>query len=207
MKTLALELSSARGSIALLDGAAEKFARTFANDRKHSGLFFENLQRCLQEHGNPDRIVVGLGPGSYAGTRIAIAAAIGLGAAANAELLGVSSVCGIETDAPEYCVIGDARRQTFFFAEVHQRRCVAGPDLGTESELVARLETIALPVFSTEVLPAFPRAQVSYPSARLLAEMAATSSDQLVPAPLEPMYLRAPHITYPKTPPNLIARP
>jgi tRNA A37 threonylcarbamoyladenosine modification protein TsaB len=81
MKILALELSSSIGSIAWIDDAADPFSTTFANDRKHSGLFFENLERCLLRFGNPELIVVGLGPGSYAGTRIAIATAIGLEAA------------------------------------------------------------------------------------------------------------------------------
>lgn len=67
MKILALELSSGRGSLAWLEKDREPFVCSFANDRKHSGLFFENLQRCSRKFGAPDVIVVGLGPGSYAG--------------------------------------------------------------------------------------------------------------------------------------------
>src|SRR5436309_11099743 len=78
MKTLALELSSARGSIALFDGDKEEFFREWPNDRKNSGPFFEHLAEVQKKYGNPDIIIVGLGPGSYAGTRIAISAAIGL---------------------------------------------------------------------------------------------------------------------------------
>src|SRR4051812_26185638 len=77
MKILALELSSARGSIALLDGEII-FERDWPNDRKNSGLFFENLKAVSEEFGSPSVILVGLGPGSYAGSRIAISAAIGL---------------------------------------------------------------------------------------------------------------------------------
>ena len=205
MKILALELSSARGSIAFHGVDGESFSRSFANDRKHSGLFFENLQSALQAHGNPDRIVVGLGPGSYAGTRIAIATAIGLEAVSKAQLVGLPSLCGMETDEKDYWVIGDARRQTFFFAHVRDRRCISGPELCTEAELAERLQAISLPVFSSEALPAFTGAEIGYPSATVLVEIAAAGSDQIVLAPLEPIYLRAPHITYPTAPQNLTA--
>jgi tRNA A37 threonylcarbamoyladenosine modification protein TsaB len=98
-------------------------------------LFFENLQRCSREFGAPDVIVVGLGPGSYAGVRIAIAAAVGLRAASTAKLAGIASVCGMDTAAREYCVIGDARRESFFFARVSDGRLVEGPSLHSRAEL------------------------------------------------------------------------
>src|SRR5207244_6693418 len=78
MKILALELSSARGGLALRDDEKEEFFREWANDRKNSGPFFEYLAEVQKEFGKPDTIIVGLGPGSYAGTRIAISAAVGL---------------------------------------------------------------------------------------------------------------------------------
>ena len=118
MKTMAFELSSRQGSIALMEDDAVSFDQTFANDRKHSGLFFENLRLCVQQFGAPDAIVVGLGPGSYAGVRIAIATAVGLRTAALATLCGVPSICALEVEAREYFVIGDARRQSFFLARV-----------------------------------------------------------------------------------------
>ena len=101
MKVLGLELSSARGSIAWLENETELFVQEFANDRKHSGLFFESLQGSIARFGKADRIVVGLGPGSYAGTRIAIATAIGLQTATGAELIGLPSICAMPTDAAE----------------------------------------------------------------------------------------------------------
>ena len=200
MKVLALELSSSRGSIALRDGAEDRcFTAEFANDRKHSGLFFENLQRCIGEMGAPERIVVGLGPGSYAGTRIAIAAAIGLQAATGAQLLGRPSISALPTDALEYCVIGDARRQSFFFARVHERRCAEGPELCSDAELRERLNTLTGPIFSSDPLLAFPAAKLLHPSAIVLAQIASDESHEMKSAPLEPIYLREPHITRPRS--------
>ncbi len=198
MRTLALELSSAQGSIALLDGEQRLFVSEWANDRKDSGPFFENLQGCLQEFGNPERIVVGLGPGSYAGTRIAIAAAIGLQAATGAALIGLASLCAMPTTASKYVVVGDARRGSFFFALVEERRCIEGPLICTQDELTGRVATLDCPVVAAEPLPKFPTVVLIYPSAILLAHLATAASISIVP--LEPIYLREPHITFPAGP-------
>ena len=114
MKILALELSTTRGSLAWLYDNVE-VAREWLNDRQNSAAFFENLDALTNEFGDPETIIVGLGPGSYAGTRIAISAAIGLQLSSGARLIGFPSVCAIECDADEYCAIGDARRKSFFF--------------------------------------------------------------------------------------------
>src|SRR6266446_9895850 len=106
MKILALELSTARGSLAWLDGETE-LARDWPNDRKNSAVFFENLDNVVKKFGAAQIIVVGLGPGSYAGTRIAISAAIGLQVASGATLIGYPSICAF-ANAAEYGVIGDA---------------------------------------------------------------------------------------------------
>ena len=199
MKILAIDLSAGRGSIAWSDEAGEAFDATFANDRKHSGLFFENLQQTLQRFGTPELIAVGLGPGSYAGTRIAIATASGLAAATGARLCGVSSVRAFETEAGDYSVVGDARRQSFFFAHVSGRECIEGPLLYTRDELLDRLGRSAHPVLASEEIADLRAAILSYPSARVLAEIARRAPDAIATQPLEPIYLREPHITYPKT--------
>jgi len=192
MKILALELSSAQGSIAWLDGERDPFAVSFSNDRKHSGLFFENLQRCRQQFGLPDLIVVGLGPGSYAGVRIAIAAAVGLRMASAAKLIGLPSICAIDAGAREYCAIGDARRQSFFFARVTRGRLLEGPTLHAIAELEAKIADSPVP----EPLAQFPQAVVAFPSARRLGELARDQVDEISDSqPLEPIYLREPHIT------------
>lgn len=196
MTTLGLELSSAKGSVAFLDEEKSLFVAEFANDRKHSGLFFENLRNCQEKFGNPDRIVVGLGPGSYAGTRIAIAAAIGLQTATGAELVGLPSICAMPTKTAAYAVIGDARRQTFFYALVSERRCIDGPLLCTPEELKERLGRLGCPVFSAEPLPRFPGVSRLHPSAFVLAQLKTATSVSAMP--LEPIYLREPHITQPR---------
>lgn len=199
MKVLALELSTARGSLAWLDNDVE-LAREWRNDRKNSGALFENLEALTKKFGAPQTIIVGLGPGSYAGTRIAISTAIGLEFSSGARLIGFPSICAMECDADEYCVIGDARRQSFFFARIRGQELVEGPTLYSESEMKAKLDTLesAIPIFASELLPQFDRAVVRYPSALVLARVAQRPQRSFHFPPLEPTYLREPHITIPK---------
>lgn len=201
MRILALELSSEQGSVAWIENSRALFMRSFANNRKHSGLFFENLRDCLERRESPDCIVVGIGPGSYAGVRIAIATAVGLRAASTGTLVGIPSICAIETNARDYCVIGDARRESFFWGRISDGRLIEGPSLHTEVELAGRTRESSLPVYVSGPLPQFPRATMAYPSAQRLAELA---RDRIPPMTdsqsLEPIYLREPHITVPRTP-------
>jgi tRNA threonylcarbamoyl adenosine modification protein YeaZ len=201
MKTLALEISTAQGSIAWRDDGEALFDGRFAADRKHSGAFFENVQQCLKRFGRPEKIIVGLGPGSYAGVRIAIATALGLRSASKAQLAGIPSICALDVETRDYRVIGDARRQTFFFAKVESGKLIEGPTLKTAAEMEATIGESTLPVYASEPLTRFPVAKLAYPSAGRLVEIAGLHADNIDGA-LEPIYLREPHITMAKVTPG-----
>jgi len=132
MKIMALELSSGAGNIAWLDEAEIRYQSEFANDRKHSGLFFENLHGY--EGARPARpnrgcprswLVCGDADRDRHRDRIAIRRPM-------RELIGLPSLARCATMSADYVVIGDARRLTFWLARVSQRRCVEGPALCTE---------------------------------------------------------------------------
>ncbi|MEO7165932.1 MAG: tRNA (adenosine(37)-N6)-threonylcarbamoyltransferase complex dimerization subunit type 1 TsaB [Spartobacteria bacterium] len=196
MKVLALELSSSIGSVAFRDGVGAHDLKVFPADRKDSGLFFENLSALQEAHGPPELIVVGLGPGSYAGTRIAIATALGLRVASGARLLGLPSICAIEKK--EYLVVGDARRNSYFFAHVADGTCLEGPTLATEAEVRTwRASWAQLPFIASQPLAQFAEVTVAHPSALRLAELALRSESELDEI-LEPIYLREPYITIAK---------
>jgi tRNA threonylcarbamoyladenosine biosynthesis protein TsaB len=199
MKILALELSTARGGVAWVHDDVE-LAREWPADRKNSAAFFQNLGAVTKKFGAPETIIVGLGPGSYAGTRIAISAAIGLQLSSGARLIGFPSICVIECDASEYCAIGDARRKSFFFARIRDRELVEGPTLYSESEMKGKLDKLGptMPIFSSESLQQFERAVLRYPSALVLARVAREPRRSFFFPPLQPIYLREPHITVSK---------
>ena len=197
MKILALELSSSLGSIAVLRDQVVLRAMDWPNDRRDSAKFFEALNLIARDFGPADKIVVGVGPGSYAGTRIAISAAIGLQIAWKAELIGYPSICALDVSDSDFRVIGDARRQSFFAARILERTIVEGPMLCTRDEMETRLASMdsATAMYSSEKLGLSTAIPTAFPNAIRLGEMAAADNPGVVAIPLQPMYLRDPHIT------------
>jgi len=200
MKLLGFDLSTRRGTIALVNGGKILCARDCPNDRRNSAPFFAALDEIIGGHGAPDAIVVGLGPGSYTGTRIAISAAIGLQATTGAALTGLSSLSGISEES-EYIVIGDAKRASFFFAAVGGGLFATEPDLLSQNEMNERISSIkTIPIYTSDQLPQFKAVQLRFPSARLLCLRAQRFPQNLARSPLAPIYLREPHITTPQAP-------
>jgi tRNA threonylcarbamoyladenosine biosynthesis protein TsaB len=195
MKLLAFDLSTRRGTIALVNEKQILGARDWPNDRRSSAPFFEALDEIIREHGRPETIVIGLGPGSYTGTRIAISAAIGLEMTTGAALAGISSLCAI-SDEKDFCVIGDAKRASFFLARISGGLLKSDPELLSADEMNKRISSITTtPVYSSDQLPQFTSVKLRFPSAKLLCLRAQTAPQNLARAPLAPIYLREPHIT------------
>ena len=199
MTTLALECSTAQGSLAALRDGRLIFSERFTSERGHGSALFVSLERALAVTGRRKRVVVGLGPGSYSGIRIAIAAAIGLEVGHDSALLGIPSVAALETSASEYIAIGDARRGQFFFARAKAGLLIEGPELLSLDELNHRLAAAApLPVYASAPIPALPDVEIARPSAEILVRLAESARGITATDHLEPLYLREPHITQPK---------
>lgn len=201
MKILAFDLSTRQGSIALASSAGNApdqipTKAEWPNDRRNSAPFFRALDQILRAHGPPDRIVVGLGPGSYTGTRIAISAAIGLQITSGAEVCGLPSVCAISPEK-EFIVIGDAKRASFFLAQVSDGSVAGEIELLSRAETALRISKAELPIYTADDLPQFDRAKLRFPRAELLCHLV-RAGENLARAPLEPFYLRPPHITSPR---------
>lgn len=199
MITLAIETSTDWGSIAFRDESGVLFSESFTADRGHGSELFLALQRALKVVPRYDQIVVGLGPGSYSGVRIGIAAAIGLELAREVPVVGIPSLLALETDVTHYLFIGDARRSTYYFAEIQDGECAAGPLLLDEAPLQEKLAAYpGIPLFSTAPIAAFHGIATALPSAERLALLAAQGRGISARGDLEPIYLRDPHITQPK---------
>jgi hypothetical protein len=124
-----------------------------------------------------------------------------LRAATKAKLAGIPSICALDVEIANYFVIGDARRQSFFFAKIEGGRLIEAPILKTIAELEAVIAELTLPVYAFEQLPRFPVAKLAYPSAGRLVEIAGLHADD-IDGTLEPIYLREPHITVAKATPG-----
>ena len=176
MITLAIDTSTARGSVAVLDADRVVGEETFERD----GIF-DAIGRL--QPGNFDLILVGVGPGSFTGIRAGLAAAKGLALPRAVPIRAVSSFDALALTAlpawpAEYRQMGvhaDARRGEIYFA-LYDR---AGQPLsrcriGTREALTGELR---VPTWLVSAPPVYPRAA-------LLARVAPGG------LPLEPIYLR-----------------
>ena len=205
MTTLAIETSTAHGSVAVSSSGELLFTETFTAVRSHSSTLFAVLERARGQVMHINQVVVGLGPGSYAGIRIAIAAAIGLELGLGAKLVGIPSIAALDTSAAHYLVVGDARRDSFYFAAVDGGVCSDGPRLATEDEVRAATESFGTwPLYASDLVPRFHTATIAPPSATILARHAAEKRGIVQSDILEPIYLREPHITKPKRTPVML---
>jgi tRNA threonylcarbamoyladenosine biosynthesis protein TsaB len=200
MKILAFDLSTRQGSIALVSRAEDLFReplekREWPNDRRSSAPFFSALDDIVRTYGPPDLIVVGLGPGSYTGTRIAISAGLGLEMACGLRLCGLPSICAMSSET-DFAVIGEAKRATFFFGRIRQHQIAGELELLSETEMRARISETDVPIYTADDLPQFGLAQRRFPRAEQLCFLSLCDENVTHP-PLEPIYLRPPHITSP----------
>jgi tRNA A37 threonylcarbamoyladenosine modification protein TsaB len=140
--------------------------------------------------------------------RIGIAAAQGVALSRSVPVIGLPSVLAADVDAaPDsgFFLCGDARRGSFFVAEVREGVLTADVSTMNAEDLrrrhAASYESVAWCTFDARPPLALPGVQCVSPSASRLAKMAASLSDdelqELARHPLEPIYLSAPFVTMP----------
>ncbi len=108
MRVLGIETSGERGGIALLEGGEVRGARLFGKGMIHGREIAPSIRSLLEERAVPvgaiDLIACDIGPGSYTGLRVGLAAAKGLALALRRPLVGVASL-----DALAEAALGRAR--------------------------------------------------------------------------------------------------
>src|SRR5271155_4578766 len=127
MITLAIDTSTPRGAVALLRD--DKPLAEGAFDRSTAGQnLFEAAAKLLAANqlvaDDLGLLAVGLGPGSFTGIRVGIAAAKGLAlpqklpikGASSFDALALTALPNMPRDCPQMCVLGDARRDEIYFA-------------------------------------------------------------------------------------------
>jgi tRNA threonylcarbamoyladenosine biosynthesis protein TsaB len=96
MKTLGIESSGPRGGVALLEDGHPRGLRVFERGMVHGREIAPGIADLLQDAGWTagalDLVAVDVGPGSYTGLRVGLAAAKGLALAVGVPLAGVASL-------------------------------------------------------------------------------------------------------------------
>jgi len=191
--TLAIDTSSAHGSVAL--GTADHVAGgvSFHGAQRHSTTLFPALAGLELPRVALGRIVVGLGPGSFSGIRVALAAAQGLALPGNLPVFGICSAWSVARQLAHVSRLGvfaDARRGeyycTVYVHGVLERATYLIPREKAEEE--ASKMTLAV---SADPLPFIPE-QCAPRAADFLAlvEEAPELVRAFPPEVLEPIYLR-----------------
>lgn len=118
MNTLVIDRSTDVQSVAWSTGETV-VERTLEGMDCRSGTWAVEVRDFIAAQGggaSPDRIVVGTGPGSFAGIRAALAFAQGYAIGSGCDVLGLPSPCACAAAEGPSAVIGDARRGMFWIA-------------------------------------------------------------------------------------------
>lgn len=124
MLVLGIETSTARSSVALVDGENVVASASLGVDRRHGEFVAPAIDFCLRQAGaTPERltgVAVGLGPGLYTGLRVGIVTAQTMAMACHLPAVGLSGLDVLAFQARHtsrpICAIIDAKRRELFWA-------------------------------------------------------------------------------------------
>jgi tRNA threonylcarbamoyladenosine biosynthesis protein TsaB len=210
MKILALEFSTSRRSVALVESISNEFRElsqieeTDFRKVTSAALIEKIFRETNSKPGEIGRIAVGLGPGSYTGIRTAIAFAQGCQLANNCDVCGISSAEVLAMEAWELRKQGnvtiaiDAQRQELYC--VNYQLLSTGPVALDSLKIISaeKLQHVTDIIAGPDIQTLAPGATPLFPQARTLARLAQSYS----PTPAEkltPIYLR--EASFVKAPP------
>ncbi|MDR0862393.1 MAG: tRNA (adenosine(37)-N6)-threonylcarbamoyltransferase complex dimerization subunit type 1 TsaB [Oscillospiraceae bacterium] len=212
MKILAFESSAKAASVALTDG--DRLLSQYFQDSglTHSRTLLKMAQDMLanteQSLQDVDRLAVSVGPGSFTGVRIGVAAAKGLAWGADLPICGVSTLEAMaslpEIEGVILCPVMDARRSQIYNAKFEYRggslvrlcddRALSIAELAEEARVSARPfcllgdgAELCFPLLPNAVLaPKALRQQSAYGVSLAALHCDATDVSALVPVYLRP---------------------
>jgi tRNA threonylcarbamoyladenosine biosynthesis protein TsaB len=235
VRVLAVDTSSSTGSVALVEAGPDPFAVEVvatasarvsnAHGESLLPLIDAVLKSARIERASIDLLAVGIGPGSFTGTRIAVATMKGIAIATGKPLRGVDAFaslaadCGVTDDRPIAVAI-DARKGEVYVSAVR----VTGGDVVSlvapahlaPDRAFAYLAPAIGEVFcaigdGVRLVPELAmhlrqRVEAEVPRAPAVAALAAArhnrhSADEV--DVLEPLYVRPPDVTIPTRTPGL----
>ena len=171
MKILGIDTSSSSLSVAVMDDDLLKGEFTLNHKLTHSEQMMPLLDSLLShlelKMSDIDLIGVSVGPGSFTGIRIGVAAANAMAMALDIPVVGISSLEAMAYTAGEtaYTIVStfDAQRERFYFNayrfENSELKALEAEDVLEKEDLIKKLESydkvllLGDAVFINEVLP------------------------------------------------------
>lgn len=216
MHTVAIETSSNVGSVACVAHGRGLCERVFTEGLAHGRDLIIELERCISEaewtREDIELVAVSIGPGSYTGLRVGVAAARALAFALNVPVAPVCSLDVSAENAPrsaDYVAVAvDARRGQVYGAAYTNVGFLfyreEGPLLDDPAAFAARLPRPCYVLgdgvrrypdaFSAEGLEVLPENlwRSKAVNVGLLGEKAYLIGERTPPESIEPLYLRLP---------------
>jgi tRNA threonylcarbamoyl adenosine modification protein YeaZ len=207
MRLVAVEMSTCRGSLALLEEGHVMSSTEWDASYSNREALFDALKTLSLPFSEVDQWVVGSGPGGFSGMRISFSVVQALAApsktAVSAQNSGAAMALDIKAD--DVVVIGDARRDQWWAGKFKAGKLVRDyalidPDtlaewVGDKTQVITsdwdRLHD-QLSTFNT------PKKAI-YPSAEILGQIACSKIQQGEPMePMEPLYMHPPVFIEPR---------
>jgi tRNA threonylcarbamoyladenosine biosynthesis protein TsaB len=195
MLDLAIDTSSSVGSIALGNAHVVVQSIEFKGPQRHSASLFPALSRLGIPRLKLRRIIVGLGPGSFSGIRVSLAAAQGIALVQGVPVVGICSAYSVALQHQKVTRLGvfaDAKRREAFCTVFRQGDLEKDTYLIPMTDLAEHASKFTLAV-SAEPLSGIPVR--TYPRAQDLLTLPDSLSGWVTQQPLEPIYLRGPVAT------------
>jgi tRNA threonylcarbamoyl adenosine modification protein YeaZ len=125
--SLVIDTATARTIVGIVRDGEVIWQEFHEGATDHGNAVADLVKQALSAGVNPDRVVVGMGPGPFTGLRVGISFARAFAAARNIEVVGICSLDAIVVDKDEYTVAIDARRKEIYWATYKSGNRVEGP--------------------------------------------------------------------------------
>ncbi|MDB5447529.1 MAG: hypothetical protein JWQ97_2846 [Phenylobacterium sp.] len=208
MIVLGLDTCLTACSVAVRDGERVLAHRSEVMARGHQERLAPMAEQVMTAAGLPfsslERIGVTVGPGSFTGLRVGLAFAKGLAAALDIPLVGVGVLEALAAEAEGLVFAAvDAKRGQVYLQAFEDGRALMAPDALEVGVAAARLAEIAPGRAFTLIGSGAPLLAELSPGAAVLtpdgadARRVARLAAEREPAPVRPLYLRAPDARLP----------
>lgn len=187
-KILAIDTSSKIGNWSLYQDSKPICSDQF--ETRASASLFPSFHSCKQHFEGIEKILIGVGPGSFGGIRVGISAAQGLALGWSADLIPIRSSHALGWEYRHISFLGvfsDAKRQKYFFTAYEHGKMTRESQLIDKDEIDAYLSKCSL-ALSTDVLPDIPKHSPPFAS-HLIEYDLAHDTEELT---LDPIYLHGP---------------
>ena len=125
--TLVIDTSTSRTIVGITKDSEVLWQGFHDGATDHGNAVADLVKQAMRQGINPDRIVVGMGPGPFTGLRVGIAFARAFAAARNLPVIGICSLDALVVDEDEYTVAIDARRKEIYWARYRDGVRIEGP--------------------------------------------------------------------------------